>query len=159
VNLRQILSRQQLSSLSPDILRVLVSDLQSADPARAKQWEYYFQHLIELQSDFESKNFDLDNLSALYKSREAPARSNYFGDVVQTLRARQQTVGLSKGTMVAYLGKPDETRSTPEGEVLSYRFTSLGSPAVAVIDITNNKVAQVLVSVQAAADGPKTGPN
>ena len=106
-NLRKWLSKQQVGTLSPDVLRLLVSDLESSEPRRTKPWAEFFQHMLEVRSQPPLEKLNFENLLAVYRSREAPARSNYFGDLVQSLSARQQTADLAKSDVIAYLGKPD----------------------------------------------------
>src|SRR5947209_8273478 len=86
--LRLALCEQQFGVLSPDVRRLIINDLASSDPNQIRTWTYYFQHSLELDSNLRGRCYGVEDLFALYKSRERPGRSNYFADLVRTLSAR-----------------------------------------------------------------------
>ena len=141
--LRRALCEQRYGALSPDLRRLIVADLESSDPERIAAWKSYFKHTLDVESNLGLRNPKLSDLLRLYRTREMPARSNYFGDVVACLAVRQQFGGLKKGELLAYLGKPDKAYNAGDDEVLEYFFYSYGRESVASARITNDVVVDL----------------
>jgi len=113
----------------------MLFDLQSSDQKRLEQWKMRLRHHLDWSSS--SKPRDLTELAALYRSREAPGRSNYFADLVLNLSL---SGNLKKASLLNYIGTPDATQETQEGQSLSYHFTQNTKPELALIVISNDIV-------------------
>jgi len=137
----ELLVNKQGIALSPDDLRQLVSDLESSDPKRVGQWKSYFHHCINLQSNLAGAT-RVEDISRLYRLHEQPGRSNYFSHLLLALNFKHQSVGLTRGALLGYLGKPDESNDSAEGQILRYYYKSYGSDWAACIWITNDTVVR-----------------
>jgi hypothetical protein len=143
----RLFSEEQFGMLSPGVRKLLITDLESGDTNRIAAWSSYLRHSIDLELNLKGTQRDLEALIALYRKYEQPGRSNYFGDLVNAVSARQQTVGLAKGELVRFLGQPDDVTSSVWGETLHYRFMGYGRPTTAEVEITNGAVSQIVFSV------------
>ncbi len=141
--LRSLLSKQEPWTLGPDMTRLLVSDLESSDLSRIDPWKFYFRHTIDRQADLQGRVSNIAELINLYRSKEHPSRSNYFGDVLVGISGKQQFASVTRKELLSYLGAPDEAVNVPGGEVLQYRFSWYGRASVALIRLTNDSVLQV----------------
>jgi hypothetical protein len=139
--------KQEFGTIPKDIAMAMSHDLDSGDTNRLIVWRAYLHHTLELDALQTSNGLDVDRLLTQYRTLEQPGRSNYFGDLVNSLIVRQQTKGLSRASLISYLGRPDELVTNQEGEVLRYRYSDLGRNAVASIRTSNSTVLTISVTV------------
>lgn len=134
--LSRILSEHENDlSLSQFKCRQMLSDLESSDQKRLETWRLLLSHYIDRVSSPQPRN--LDELAALYRSKDSGGRSNYFAELVFNLSVASS---LTKVSLVHYLGSPDETQVTPKGQFLLYRYKVNGRDASAFFIVSNNIV-------------------
>lgn len=143
--LGMLIGRMHFGALSVEQRKMLLGDLQSGDSIRVGKWERYFRHTVELEEMFPSGDVQLDDLAELYRKREQPARSNYFGDLLLALSIKQLDTGLDKNTLVGYLGAADSSYTNAQGAFWIYKYDEYGAPARAFVRLTNDAVLEIMV--------------
>src|SRR5262245_39148349 len=89
-------------SLSLDECEEMLKDLESVNQDRLVKWRVRLRHHIAWSSASKPRN--LADLVTLYRTKEFPARSNYFADLVFNLSLQQR---LPKASLLEFLGPPD----------------------------------------------------
>jgi hypothetical protein len=137
--------------LTSNDCRQLSTDLASQEPARLAIWKLYFEraaegHIVNGQPQMEFKDV-ISVYSNLYQTREAPARSHYFGLVLAATaqKATNDVVLLSE--LLGYLGTPDGVSNTVQGKLLQYKFTASGNEAIGVVEAQNERVVAVRIEL------------
>jgi hypothetical protein len=134
--------------LSPDLRKELISALESGNTNSLRSWADYFRHTLDLETNLpDAYGIDgIDKLYAVYKSREYPARSVYFSDLVRSLAVEQQRAGLTEAKVTNYLGQPDKTVHSNGVKYIEYTSSTFGGAKTdGLLLITNGVVSVIYV--------------
>ncbi len=148
---RNLAAHETDLTLSLSDCKNMLSDLESPDRRRLDSWKLELSHHIQRESSPKPRN--IDELLTLYKSKEPFGRSNYFADLVFNLGA---TPGLTKTFVLRYLGAPDSSEITAEGETLWYRYKLNGKDASAFVIVSSNASAVIGFKEDGPSEGNQT---
>ncbi|HWQ91362.1 MAG TPA: hypothetical protein VN673_06805 [Clostridia bacterium] len=144
--LLEVLSQKGTVVLLPSVTQALLSDLESADKDRMKQWRSYFQMCAASHSNLVTRATAVQDAFGLYISKERPGRSNYFNRLVFALK--DQSTLLSRDGLFGYLGNPDFTSAGPDGETVQYAYESYGKDYLASAVVSNDVVVRIDIYVK-----------
>jgi hypothetical protein len=146
---RSLRSKNTTSSerqpMSMPICEALLTDLESADPARMDLWKRYLRHVLGNYTNLNTnvEETDFDTVCTQYQLLESPAKSNYFGRLAQSLAFLATKGSLSETSVIRYLGTPDKSAKSQTDDEFVYNFHSDGQACFAVVLITNGMVRTV----------------
>lgn len=140
--------------LSTNDCKQIVTDLESGNPSRLAIWKLYFDRAAEgkVVSGRPTMTFRelLGVYNGQYMAMEKPARSNYFGVLLSALAQKPESEVIGKNELLGYLGKPDETTNSPDGEVMVYKFSANGRDAVGLVGTQHDTVSIIDIQLRSS---------